>query len=91
MPTGHVPYKRTPAFRRETIPAGLLHQHETKPGVWAILSVIGGNLEFFEATAAGETRTALVAGANQVILPEVRHRVAAQGEVEFNVEFWRAG
>jgi tellurite resistance-related uncharacterized protein len=91
MPTGHVAYKRTAAFRRETIPAGLLHQHETKRGVWAILCVSSGNLEFFETTAAGETRTALAAGATQVILPEVQHRVAPQGEVEFSVEFWRAG
>jgi tellurite methyltransferase len=90
IPAGHVAYKRTASFRRETIPAGLLQHHDTKPGVWAILTVSRGNLEFFETGANGETRTALGAGATHVIVPEVQHRVAAQGDVEFSVEFWRA-
>ena len=91
IPSGHVAYKRTASFRRETIPAGLLSRHRTKPGVWAILFVADGALEFFETAPNGENRTELARGAQHVILPEIEHRVAALGDVEFAVEFWRAG
>jgi tellurite methyltransferase len=89
IPAGHVAYKRTAPFQRETIPARLLQHHDTKPGVWAILAVTRGNLDFFEKSANDETRTTLGVGRSHVIVPEVEHRVAAQGEVEFSVEFWR--
>lgn len=91
IPAGHVAYKRTPTFQCETIPTGLKSRHSTKPGVWAILAVTSGSLEFFEIGANGEARIALSTGDRHVILPEVEHRVGVLGPVEFSVEFWRAG
>jgi len=90
MPQGHAPYQRTAMFHRKTIPAGLLHRHTTKAGVWAIIHVVSGSLEYFESGDAEETRRLLSAGEVAVVRPESEHRVAAVGEVELFVEFWRA-
>jgi tellurite methyltransferase len=90
MPAGYAPYKRTAAFTQATVPQGLLHQHQTKPGVWAIVHVASGALEFSESAGSGETRQRVGAGQHATIRPGVEHRVAPLGEVEFCVEFWRA-
>jgi tellurite methyltransferase len=90
MPAGHRPYKRTASFTRDTVPKGLLHQHSTKPGVWALLRVARGALEFFETEADGESRQLVSNGQSAVIRPEVEHRVAPLGDAEFFLELWRA-
>ena len=38
------PYKRTPSFSEATVPAGLLADHATKEGVWALIQVEDGAL-----------------------------------------------
>jgi tellurite resistance-related uncharacterized protein len=90
MPAGHAPYKRTATFTRATVPQGLLHEHQTKAGVWAMLHVTSGALDFFEREGAGETTQRVGAGQQATIRPGVEHRVAPLDEVEFCVEFWRA-
>jgi tellurite resistance-related uncharacterized protein len=88
---GHAPYKRTASFRSESIPAGLRGRHSTKPGVWAIIHVASGELEYFDLGEPSESRRVLAAGEQVFVPPEREHRVAAADEVEFYVEFWRAG
>ncbi len=90
MPAGHVVYKRTASFTRESVPQGLLRRHETKAGVWGVLHVSSGALEFFESEGDGESRQVVSAGERAIIRPEVSHRVAPLGEVEFQIELWRA-
>ena len=90
MPAGHAPYKRTATFTRDTIPQGLLHDHRTKAGVWALLHVTRGSLEFFEREGSAEARQRISAGQQATIRPAVEHRVAPLDDVEFHVEFWRA-
>jgi tellurite methyltransferase len=90
MPAGYAPYRRTPAFTQASVPQGLLHQHQTKAGVWALVHVSSGSLEFYERAGSGETRREVAAGQTATIRPNVEHRVAPLGEVEFCVEFWRA-
>jgi tellurite resistance-related uncharacterized protein len=90
LPVGYAVYKRTASFTHETVPKGLLHRHSTKAGVWALLRVSRGALEFFESVEGNELRQVVTAGQHAVIRPEVEHRVAPLGEVEFDVEFWRA-
>jgi tellurite resistance-related uncharacterized protein len=87
MPEGYVSYKRTPPFTHATVPQGLLREHRTKAGVWALIHVQRGALAFHEVGAA--TPRAVGAGEQAVVLPEIEHRVEPQGEVEFFVEFWR--
>jgi tellurite methyltransferase len=88
MPEGHVSYKRTPSFRRDAVPAGLLREHRTKPGVWGLVHVRRGALLFHEV-GSGEPRR-VSAGEVAVVLPEVEHHVEPLDELEFFVEFWKA-
>ncbi len=90
LPKGHASYKRTPLFTAESIPKGLLHQHRTKPGVWALIHVQRGQLAFHE-TGGPEPPPSVSAGEVATVLPEVEHRVEPLGEVELFVEFWKAG
>jgi tellurite methyltransferase len=90
VPAGYAAYRRTPAFRSGRIPEGLLRQHETKPGVWALLEVSSGSLDFIEQLGDGEHRTRVDAGGRAVIRPAVSHRVEPNGDVEFCIEFWHS-
>jgi tellurite resistance-related uncharacterized protein len=89
MPAGYAPYNRTATFTQATIPKGLLHQHQTKPGVWAVLHVTSGALEFLETEGSGESKQRVSSGQRATIRPGVEHRVLPLEDVEFCVEFWR--
>ncbi|MFK8049225.1 MAG: DUF1971 domain-containing protein [Halioglobus sp.] len=39
LPKAVKPYKKTPAFTKDTIPRGLLAEHSTKAGTWGVLEV----------------------------------------------------
>jgi len=105
LPRGHAPYRRTPTFRRESVPRALLERHDTKAGVWALLHVVHGEVELVEHDARGERSQIVTAGHHAVICPEVEHRLVlssaasgaesgpsgpAPGEVELYLELWRA-
>lgn len=89
LPEGHAAYKRTAQFREDTIPAGLLRHHSTKPGVWGRIVVERGELEFYEADEQAPPRL-VTPESPCVILPDVEHRVSPVGEAAFYVEFWKA-
>ncbi len=88
LPAGYIAYRRV-SFRADSIPEALLRQHDTKPGVWAILEVASGELDFVELLDGGEHQTRLRAGERAVIRPGIVHRVAPLGDVELSIEFWR--
>ena len=44
--TSAEPYRRTPVFDENTLPAGLRREHRTKPGVWGIIRVFEGRLRY---------------------------------------------
>lgn len=90
MPAGFAPYRRTSPFHGRRIPEGLLRQHETKPGVWALLEVSSGSLDFVELLGGGERCTRVVAGEHAVIRPAVLHRVEPSDDVVFCIEFWQS-
>lgn len=90
MPQGFAPYKRTPTFTRESVPAALLRRHDTKAGTWASIHVVSGELEYFEPTEAGETRLLLGSGEQVTVAAQREHRVALSTEAAFFIEFWRA-
>nr|WP_236750234.1 DUF1971 domain-containing protein [Acidithiobacillus ferridurans] len=39
-------YQRTPEFTDDDAPAGLLHEHRTKAGVWGRIVLLEGNLRY---------------------------------------------
>ncbi len=88
VPDGVAAYKRTPEFDEGSIPAGLLKDHSTKPGVWGVIHVLAGQLRYvIEPPLAREL--VLDAQAPGIVVPEVLHRVTPIGAVRFFVEFFR--
>ena len=91
MPAGHGPYQRTKSFDADTVPKGLKANHTTKRGVWALIHVETGELDFALESVQGEPAHVerLRPGKTGLIVAEVEHRVTPVGEVSFYVEFWR--
>jgi tellurite methyltransferase len=89
MPDGHAAVRRTAEFDAASVPAALLKSHTTKRGVWALIHVLRGRVEY-RVEAPFHTLQTLEAGSRGVVLPEVEHCVAPLGEALFFVEFWRA-
>ncbi|HET8883234.1 MAG TPA: DUF1971 domain-containing protein, partial [Solimonas sp.] len=46
LPSDVLAYKRTPEFTEQTVPPGLLHEHQTKASVWAKIVVLEGRLQY---------------------------------------------
>jgi len=87
LPDGYTAARRTADFDETSIPAGLLRHHTTRRGVWALIHVRRGRLEYC-VDAPFHTREILEPASPGVVLPEVAHCVAPSGEVAFFVEFW---
>ena len=88
LPPGLVAYKRTPEFTTDTVPAGLLRQHNTKAGVWGLIVVVEGLLDYriLEPVIEEICLSPTLPG---VVEPEVPHEVAPRPGVRFYVEFHR--
>jgi tellurite resistance-related uncharacterized protein len=89
IPDGHTPYRRTPTFDERTVPTTLTRAHTTKAGVWALIHVLEGRLEY-RVHAPFDTSEIVEADARATVLPEVEHEVAPLGAVKFFVEFLKA-
>lgn len=86
-PAGLAEYRRSATFNESSIPAGLLRDHETKPGVWARIVIEAGQLDY---TIYSPLRTFLLTpGQPGIIPPCVAHNVKADRPVSFHVEFLR--
>lgn len=80
------PYKSTPVFDRETLPAGLRRKHRTKAGVWGVIRMLEGRLRL-TFTETGEART-LSPSAPGLVRPEEPHLVAPLGPMRMRVDFY---
>ncbi len=87
LPEGLSACRRTPIFTEETIPAGLLKDHEMKAGVWGVIHVVSGTLRYVVPSHGEES--ILSPGVDGIVVPETPHHIAAPGSVSFYVEFWR--
>ena len=85
LPPDVTPYRETPQFTADTIPAGLLRDHQTKAGTWGRIVVLSGRLAY----TVGDRTWVLRPGVDGFIAPTVAHHVAAMGEVCFKVVFAR--
>lgn len=88
LPEGLVPYKRTPEFTEDTIPAGLRRQHTTKAGAWARIVVLSGTLRYRILCEPVEEHE-LTPELHGTVEPTVPHEVEPLGPVRFYVEFHR--
>ena len=86
LPPDVTAYKRTPLFTQDSVPQGLLHNHSTKEGVWGLIQVMEGRLEY---TIGAEEEHILTPGQPGVVEPQVVHHVKPLAEVAFFVEFYK--
>ncbi|CAG7856968.1 hypothetical protein MCAMS1_01649 [biofilm metagenome] len=89
LPNDVKPYRCTPEFTETTIPKGLLQNHMTKPGVWAVIHVLNGTLEYLILEPVEERHT-LMPGHPGIVEPVMKHHVRPLGPVRFYVEFQTA-
>ena len=88
LPHNAVIYKQTKEFNSDTVPKGLLANHQTKPGTWGCIVVLDGSLLY----TIEQPKTAswmLRPGVNGIVAPAQLHRVRPHGHVRFRVEFLR--
>ena len=88
-PSATAPITEPPDFSEAATPAALRDRHTTKPGVWALIHVTRGRLEY-HVHGAQERVELLTPEAPGVVLPEIEHHVETPEPVSFYVEFWRA-
>ncbi len=82
------PYRKTPVFDEETLPAALRREHRTKPGVWGVIRVLEGRLRLYYAE--GDAVSLLAADAPGLVAPEQPHWVEPFVRMRMQVEFYDA-
>lgn len=86
LPKNVTAYNRTPSFTEETVPKGLLKNHNTKAGVWGLIQIEEGELEY---TIEDKETHILSVDKNGVVEPEILHHIKSIGTVKFFVEFYK--
>ena len=85
-PDRPLPYKCTPIFDENTLPAGLRKEHRTKPGVWGLIRVLDGRLRYHVLDPASES--ILNPDCPGLVLPDQPHFVEPIGAMRMRVEFY---
>ena len=86
LPDDVAAYRRTDVFTQDSVPQGLLKNHSTAAGVWGLIRVERGSLEY----TIGEDEVHVLAPDRiGVVEPATVHHVRPLGEVRFFVEFYR--
>ena len=86
MTRASAPYKSTPVFDENTLPAGLRREHRTKSGVWGVIRVLEGRLRYRVLDPVAET--ILDPDHPGLVLPDQPHLVEPLGAVRMRVEFY---
>lgn len=82
-----LPYRITPEFNEESIPAPLLSEHSLKAGTWGVLRVREGLIRFVkggDVTSQSHHDSQTPA----FISPETPHHLELLGPVKFQIEFY---
>ena len=80
------PYKSTPVFDENTLPAGLRREHRTKAGVWGIIRVLEGRVRYRVLNPISEM--ILVLDHPGFVLPDQPHLVEPLGAMQMRVDFY---
>lgn len=80
------PYRSTPVFDENTLPAGLRREHRTKIGVWGVIWVLEGRLRYRVLDPVSET--VLEPDRPGLILPDQPHFVEPLGSMRIRVDFY---
>lgn len=79
-------YSTSPVFTEETAPKGLLKDHKTKSGIWGLICVNEGELEYIIEDKETHILTPDQKG---VIEPEIKHHIKPLGAASFTIEFYK--
>ena len=82
LPVDVHPYRRAPEFTEATVRSGMRRDHTTKSGVWGVIHVTQGSLEYHILEPAGE-RHLLTTDKFGIVEPTIRHQVVPLGPVRF--------
>ena len=88
LPDNFIPYKRTPVFTEESVPAGLRKDHSTKTGIWGKIVVAEGKLRYRVPSLDADME--LSKDRSGTVIPDVLHNVEPLGPTQFFVEFYRS-
>jgi tellurite resistance-related uncharacterized protein len=80
------PYRSTPIFDENTLPAALRNNHRTKEAVWGIIRVFEGTLKLTYVEPHLEKM--LTPGQPGMIAPQQTHFVTVLGPVKMQVDFY---
>ena len=90
LPTDVAPYKTTPVFDAETVPAGLKRTHALKPDTWGEIIVERGRV-LYVLEDEGDIGIMLSPGVVGVVAPERPHHVELEDDARFFVRFLKRG
>ena len=95
LPSGVVKYSQVPkdgtgkVFTKDTIPKGLLKEHNTKKGTWGVINVSKGQLQY-QINEPQISVHILDSNTRGIIEPQIKHQVTPlTDDVQFIVEFYR--
>jgi tellurite resistance-related uncharacterized protein len=80
------PYRSTPVFDQDTLPAALRARHDTKAGVWGVIRVIEGALKLTYLDPPSEVT--LAPGRPGLVRPQQPHFVTPIGVMKMQVDFY---
>lgn len=80
------PYRSTPVFDDQTLPAALRKAHTTKQGVWGVIRVLEGCVRY--RVEAQDHDVILSPGTPGLVRPQEPHHVEPVGPMRMQVEFY---
>ena len=80
------PYRSTPVFDQDTLPAALRARHDTKSGVWGVIRVIEGTLALTYLDPPSQVT--LTPDSPGLVLPGQPHFVTPSGPMKMQVDFY---
>ncbi|WP_257558449.1 DUF1971 domain-containing protein [Sphingobium sp. CFD-2] len=80
------PYRSTPVFDQDTLPAALRSRHDTKAGVWGVIRILEGRVQL--TCLEPLSQTILTRDNPGVVLPGQPHFVTPLGPMKMRVDFY---
>ncbi|MDE7547026.1 DUF1971 domain-containing protein [Acetobacter fabarum] len=81
-----LPYRSTPVFDQDTLPAALRTRHNTRAGVWGVIRVLEGTLKLTYLDPPSELL--LTPDKPGLVLPQQPHFVTPMGAMMMRVDFY---
>lgn len=78
-------YSQSPNFTASTTPSSLTRDHTTKAGVWGVITVTAGTVEY--VIPSQDERHILSAEKSGIVEPMTPHYVTPDADAEFCVKF----